>query len=48
MRAFTGPSKRTAAPTVKKTWQWNSAIQVEEETRAKEVQDAQRRFRNSI
>lgn len=46
MRAFTVKTKRDTVE--KKSWQWNSEFLAEEQNRAKELQAAQRRFRNSV
>jgi hypothetical protein len=48
MRAFNVQSRTTVSNSPRKTWQWNSEQVAAEENRAKELQDAQRRFRKNV
>lgn len=47
MRANTQTATKTKTTSTLKTWQWNSALVAAEQARAKQVQAAQRRFRNA-
>lgn len=45
--AYATTAKRKSQTAAQPTWKWDTAIRQADEARAKEVQAAQRRFRNA-